>query len=563
MIGTENHLGKIWKILEKKEKLFISILLILSILCSFLEFLSISSIIPLLNELVGGLKENLVIKNFDLFFEEKKFEDNNKFRILIIFIIFIFLIKNLFFIVNTYLSNYFAFQLRYRLLNKLYTKYLKKSYEFFLNKNSNELIRNRDTASAVGYAALIYLQIINNIFLAMTLIFAFFLFINYQLLNILILFVTFLVIYYFFFKNKIKNLSVKEQKNAFYEIKNFQQTFKGIKEILTNRKISKFINSYNDVTKKQKYMNITLSTVPEISRYFIEFLTVSVLCGAIFFLSFNNDLSNLLGTLSIIFVISLRLFPIFNKILQLFQKLNVIYGKLNIFFNEYKSNKELGDKRKKILIKKFNKIELKNVDFRYKKKSTKNIIKKCNLTIRKNQILGISGKSGKGKTTLVDIVLGLLKIDKGEILIDGKKRENYILRCNYISQFDYLFDDTILNNIGIFSSTKKVNQHKIWKLLSIVELDKHIKQLPEKLNTVVGEYGKNFSGGQMQRISLIRSMYEDSNLIVFDEPTNMLDKKLALLIFKKIINLLKKRKTVVIISHDKSILKFCDKIVKL
>ena len=199
MIGTENHLGKIWKILEKKEKLFISILLILSILCSFLEFLSISSIIPLLNELVGGLKENLVIKNFDLFFEEKKFEDNNKFRILIIFIIFIFLVKNLFFIVNTYLSNYFAFQLRYRLLNKLYTKYLKKSYEFFLNKNSNELIRNRDTASAVGYAALIYLQIINNIFLAMTLIFAFFLFINYQLLNILILFVTFLVIYYFFF----------------------------------------------------------------------------------------------------------------------------------------------------------------------------------------------------------------------------------------------------------------------------------------------------------------------------------------------------------------------------
>ena len=96
-------------------------------------------------------------------------------------------------------------------------------------------------------------------------------------------------------------------------------------------------------------MNITLSTVPEISRYFIEFLTVSVLCGAIFFLSYNNDLSNLLGTLSIIFVISLRLFPIFNKILQLFQKLNVIYGKLNIFFNEYKSNKELGDKRKKNL----------------------------------------------------------------------------------------------------------------------------------------------------------------------------------------------------------------------
>lgn len=563
MIMMENHLIKIWKILEKKEKFFISILLTLSILCSLLEFLSISSIIPLLDELVGGFKENVVLKNFDLFFEEKKLEDSDKFRILIILIILIFLLKNLLFVINTYFSNFFAFHLRYRLLNKLYTKYLKKSYEFFLNKNSNELIRNRDTVGAIGLAALVYLQIINNVLLAMTLIFAFFLFINFQLLNMLILFITFLFVYYFFFKNKIRNLSVKEQKNAFYEIKNFQQTFKGIKEILTSRKISKFVNSYNNVTKKQKYMNITLSTVPDISRYFIEFLTVTVLCGAVFFLSYNNDLSNLLGTLSIMLIISLRLFPIFNKILQLFQKLNVIYGKLNIFFNEYSSNKDLRNERNKILIKKFNKIELKNVNFKYKKKFTKNIIKNFNLTIRKNQILGISGRSGKGKTTLVDIVLGLLKIDKGKILIDGKKRENYILRCNYISQFDYLFDDTILNNIGIFSSRKKVNQHKIWKLLSVVELDKHIKQLPEKLNTVVGEYGKNFSGGQMQRISLIRSMYEDSNLIVFDEPTNMLDKKLALEIFRKIINLLRNKKTVVIISHDKSILKFCDKIIKL
>ena len=563
MIIMENHPIKIWKILKKKDKFFISFLLILSILCSFLEFLSISSIVPFLNQLVGGLEENIVLKNLDFFFENKNLEDKNKFRILILIIIFVFLVKNLLFVLNTYFSNYFAFQLRYRLVNKLYTKYLRKNYQFFLNKNSNELIRNRETTSAVGYAALIYLQIINNIFLALALIFTFFLFVSFESFYILILFIIFLLAYYFFFKNRIKNLSVKEQKNAFHEIKNFQQTFKGIKEILTSRNISKFLNSYDNVTKKQKYMNITLSTIPEISRYFIEFLTVAVLCSGVFFLSYNNDLSNFVGTLSIIVVISLRLFPIFNKILQLFQKSNVIYGKLNIYFNEYISNNESKGEKNKTLIKKFNKIELKNVNFKYKKKLKKNIIKNFNLVIKKNQILGISGKSGKGKTTLVDIVLGLLNIDEGKVLIDGKKRENYILQCNHISQFDYLFDDTILNNIGIFSSKKKINQKKIWKLLSVVELDKHIKQLPEKLNTKVGEYGKNFSGGQIQRISLIRSMYEDSNLVVFDEPTNMLDKKSAFEVFKKIINLLKNKKTVLIISHDKSVLKFCDKVISL
>ena len=142
-------------------------------------------------------------------------------------------------------------------------------------------------------------------------------------------------------------------------------------------------------------------------------------------------------------MISLRLFPIFNKILQLFQKSNVIYGKLNIYFNEYSALNESKDEKNKTLIKKFKKIKLKNIYFKYKKKLKKNVINNFNLVIKKNQILGISGKSGKGKTTLVDIVLGLLDIDKGKILIDGKKRENYILQCNYISQFDYLFDDTI------------------------------------------------------------------------------------------------------------------------
>ena len=563
MIMTENYPIKIWKILKKKDKFFVSFLLILSIVCSFLEFLSISSIVPFLNELVGGLEDNIILKNLDFLFENKNLEDKNKFRILILLIIFVFLLKNLLFVLNTYFSNYFAFQLRYRLVNNLYSKYLRKNYQFFLNKNSNELMRNRETTSAVGYATLIYLQIINNIFLALALIFTFFLFVGFDTLYILILFIIFLITYYFLFKNKIKNLSIKEQKNAFYEIKSFQQTFKGIKEILTSRNTSKFLESYDKVTKKEKYMNITLSTIPEISRYFIEFLTVAVLCSGIFFLSYNNDLSNFVGALSIIVVISLRLFPIFNKILQLFQKLNVIFGKLNIYFNEHISNNGSKDEKNKTLIKKFNKIELKNINFKYKKKLEKNIINNFNLVIKKNQILGISGKSGKGKTTLVDIFLGLLNIDKGKILIDGKKRENYILQCNYISQFDYLFDDTILNNISILSSRKKVDQNKIWKLLSVVGLDKHIRQLPEKLNTKVGEYGKNFSGGQIQKISLIRSMYEDSNLVVFDEPTNMLDKKSAFEVFKKIINLLKNKKTILIISHDKSILKFCDKVISL
>tara|TARA_Y100000591_G_C21833211_1_gene700897 strand:+ start:58 stop:1746 length:1689 start_codon:yes stop_codon:yes gene_type:complete len=562
MIGK--NFIKIFGILNKSEKFFVFILFLLAIFCSILEFLSISAILPLLQEFVGGFENSKILNNFDKFLEIKNLDNYNRFLILIFILIFIFFIKNITFVINTYLSNYFAFQMRYRLLNELYEQYLKKDYQFFLNKNSNELIRNRDTVSAIGLGALIYLQIFNNFLLALSLIFAFILFIEIELVYTLVLFVSFLFSYYLFFKNKIEKISKKEQKNAFHEIKNFQQTFKGIKEILTSGKIIKFLTKYDDVTKKQKYMNITLSTIPEISRYFIEILTVTVLCGAILYVNYNtNNISLVLGSLSIIFIISLRLFPILNKILQLFQKLNVLHGKLKIFFEEFKTSKKLSRGKKKVFIKNFKKIELKNINFKYNKNLKKNIINNLNLTIKKKQVLGISGKSGRGKSTLIDIILGLLKIDSGKILIDGQNKKNYVISCNYISQFDYLFDDSIINNISIFSSKNKINVKKIKSLLSIVELDKLINQLPNKLDTQVGEYGKNFSGGQMQRISLIRSMYEESDLIVFDEPTNMLDKKSSIQIFKRIMDFLKNKKTIIIISHDKKILNFCDKVINL
>jgi len=560
----EKNSVKIFQILNKREKFFVFILFLLAVFCSLLEFLSISAILPLLQVFVGGFENSKILSNFYKFLENKNLDSYNRFLIIILILILIFFTKNIIFVINTYLTNKFAFQIRYRLLNELYKKYLKKDYNFFLNKNSNELIRNRDTVSAIGLGTIIYLQIFNNFLLAFSLIFALILFVKIELVYILVPFVLFLFFYYLFFKNKIEKISRKEQKNAFYEIKNFQQTFKGIKEILTSGKIAKFLKKYDDVTKKQKYLNITLSTIPEISRYFIEILTVTVLCGAILYFNYNTtNISLVLGSLSIIFIISIRLFPILNKILQFFQKLNVLHGKLKIFFEEFKIDKKLIIGEKKSIIKNFKKIELKNINFKYNKDLKKNVINNFNLKIKKKQILGISGKSGRGKSTLIDIILGLLKIDSGKILIDGVHKKNYVISCNYISQFDYLFDDTIINNISIFSSRDKINIKKIKSLLSIVELDGLINQLPNKLDTQVGEYGKNFSGGQIQRILLIRSMYEESNLVVFDEPTNMLDKKSSTEIFKKIINFLKNRKTIIIISHDKKILNFCDKVINL
>ena len=536
---------KIFKILKTSEKFFLLILFGTVILCSLFEFLSISALFPLIQQIFGSFENHKFYEKLNSFLRISEFNENEKLMYIIALIVFIFFIKNLVFIANTYLTNVFAFKLRYRLLNSLYDLYLNKNYEFFQDKSSSELLRNRDTVSAIGYGAIIYLQILNNILLIFALTFISVLFINLSTLLIFTLFVILLAVYYLSLKGKIQKISKKEQKNAFEELKSFQHTFKGIKEILTSLKLEKFKKKYQKVTLKGKFMGITLSTVPELSKFIIEFLTVLILSLTIMFLYYQkNDFSTIFGTFSLIMIISLRLFPLLNKILLLSQKLNAIYGKLQIFFNEFDFNRIQKTKKPNVLKKFKRSIVIQNVSFKYNKNYKKNVLNKINLKIKKNQILGIFGSSGSGKTTLVDIILGLLKIDEGKIIIDGKVRDRYILPSNYISQFDYLFDDTIANNIAIFSR-QKPNSKQINRLLSLVNLDEFVNQLPNKIHTQVGEHGKNLSGGQMQRISLIRALYSDYNIIVFDEPTSMLDQHNATSIFKNFIKILKKKKTII------------------
>ena len=212
-----------------------------------------------------------------------------------------------------------------------------------------------------------------------------------------------------------------------------------------------------------------------------------------------------------------------------------------------------------------NNIDLKNISFGYRK--DKYIIKNLNLKIYKNKILGISGESGSGKSTIVNLLTGLIKPSEGNITIDEKKITNPIQLRIYqnlfsvSSQDTYLIDGTIKDNI-IFGSSENISLQKLNFAIKFARLESMIKELHDGIDTYIGSSIKQLSSGQKQRISIARSIYNDRKILIFDEATNALDQENEKLIFKNLDNL-RSQKTIIIISHNPDNLKICDSILKV
>ena len=213
----------------------------------------------------------------------------------------------------------------------------------------------------------------------------------------------------------------------------------------------------------------------------------------------------------------------------------------------------------------FNEIKLENISFKYPI-SDKFIFKNLNFTLKNNDCIGIIGETGSGKTTLIDILLGLLKPTEGKIMLNNKElnlnKLPWSKKIAYLPQDHLILDGTIIKNITLLEDSEKIDDYKITKSIKQANLEKLIKDLPNGVNTTIGGKGIRLSGGQYKKICLARLFYHEKDILIMDEATNSLDKRSEELIVDEIARL-KGKKTIVVITHNLSTLKYCDQIYKI
>lgn len=570
----KNLFFKSLNIFPKNEKTKGIILIFATFITSVLEALGISLILPILTLTIDG---NLNNYNFDLEGLVNNLTFLNNFSLIekIFFIlIFIYIIKNVYLIIYYFFQNKYSLNIYKILSTKLYKFYLYSSMSFHFEKNSAVLIRNV-LVECKNYSSMV------NTFIKLLSEFAIFLSITLTLFILkptetgvsILLFGLSLLILYIFTNKKIENWGKIRQETTGLSLKNLQQGIQAIKDIKLKNCETIFTNKYQfqiNEFVKSAYKHNTISELPKI---WLEIMFI-ILMPLILVISTNSIFGNssnfkeILPTLGLFIAAIFRLMPSAYRIFSSFQ--SIIFDKAAVekLYDEFNSQKIELNQEKNNIINDFNfddKIEIEKVSFKYRT-AHKDLLKNFSFKIKKNEIIGFIGKSGVGKSSLINLITGLVEPNSGKIKVDGVNIKNNLKGWHkiigYLPAACYLLDDTIKNNIAFGVDEKNIDFKKIIKSAKDAQILDYIENLENKFETKIGERGIRLSDGQRQRIGIARELYRDNQILIFDEATSTLDIDTENEILD-IMTKFKKSKTIIIVSHRENTIKICDRVINL
>ena len=559
-----------YSLLKKDQKSYLIFIFILIIFTTLLETLSIASFYPLLDLIItsNNSQEHQIQKIYSDFLTMSNINENNIFNFTIILVGFIFVIKvSVLLFCSWHISN-FEFSLRYYLTKKLYKKYISQDYLKIIKTNSAEIIKNIDYELSVyssGVAALMEI-LTEGIILFGIVIFLFYF--NFEVsFTILVSLLIISLILQKLYNRKLLEWGNIHQKYEKLRIKNFIETFNAIKEIKIFGKeniffniMSKFNKNFFSTARKERF----LRSVP---RSVLELILIVFACLSLLYFSLDQiDIKDNLSSLGVYLIAAYRSFPSANRILTNYQRLKFatpFMDNISHQFEDDGKNIQLSNNKKYNLT---NKITIKDCDFSYNESNK--ILDNLNFDFKLGRIYGVKGPSGGGKTTLLNILTGLLMPSKGDLYADNQKITNQNIKefqniIGYVPQNTFLFDASILENITFdFSDEKTIDHEKIKDLLKHLSLIEKINSLKNGLNTNVGERGVNLSGGQIQRIGLARAMYNNPKILILDESTNAIEKDIE----RKVLSYLKsikKNMIIILVAHRDTTLEYADQVLEL
>ena len=498
-----------------------------------------------------------------------KFQYNQIILYIVSSLFILILIKNIYSLYIVYVENKIKIEIIKFNFAKLYVNFLNSDYLYINKKNPSELINKFNqvipkAVETIFFCFFLLRETLITIYILILLIYTS----SEGVILPLIFFIFGIVLFTLLFKKKIsnygKNLITFEQK-----------IFQNILETFNNFKIIKLINKNKFFAEgailniqnifKIKMFKTLLDKMPRAVFESLVFLFILIL---FFYFYVNNiNFENLLPFIVVLFVGFLRLLPSFSNVTSLynsvrffrFQVFELLTEFENLERNQKNRNFEDGIKNFKEDIEKF---ELKNINFKYS--SNKDFkLKNINIELQKGNIYSIIGKSGSGKSTIIDIISGLIKPDDGQIFINNKENKNHLNWSNsvsYVPQSIYLSDQSIINNITIGETESEVDKNKFWNSIKLANLNDFIEEQKKKENELVGDAGRQISGGQKQRIGLARAFYRDSEILILDEATNAIDVIIEKKIFENL-KIFKKNKIILIVAHDPKLIYYSDKVI--
>jgi len=558
---------KIKKILSEKQLRFFYFFIFLSFIAMILETLGIGLIIPFMQALISD-EPILYLKKFLNFFEIYPQSKVNLIFILISILTFVYTFKALFLTYVSYVQSKLLADTRVSLQNKLYNIYLNKPYSFHLNNNSSKLIRNINELDLVVYIFRSLIMLINEtvVLFGISILVVF-----YEPAGSLLV-ILFLGIFGYLFYKKIQTKSKKwgnlRHTHAGFALKYLQEGFGAIKDITILQRSNEVIQNFTSNNKIISLSEFKHNFVELLPRLWLEWLAVfSFISLVLFMISQGQELTHIVPVLGLFAAAAFRIMPSLTRIMNSVQ--GILYNQAVIdsvyqaFNDENLKNKKINSNGKEISLNK--EIVIKKVNFKYSS-SSQMILRDINLNIKNGSTIGLIGESGIGKTTLINIILGLIQPTDGSIYVDNcdifKNINSWQNQIGYVPQNIYLSDDTIRKNIAFALPEEKIDDIAVKKASTNAKLDNLINSLSDGLNSKVGEFGDRISGGQRQRIAIARALYKDPEVLILDECTNSLDTQTEKQIIDEV-NSLKGKKTIIMIAHRLSTLENCDHIYKL
>lgn len=558
-----------YQLIDIKYRVAALLLVIVLFFNSILEMLLIGVLYPLISLLIDpetNFDGNFI---YQILLKLRLYNDNSDLIInLNILVSIVFGLKIIINLITLFFQNKYSFSLLQNLSYKLFSSYISKNFIDTSKENSSYLVRNLTynlNTFINGMNA--FINIISELFIIIS-ITILLLFINFKIsITLLVFFVIASSIFLFLTKFKIQQLSKQRFVLEGKKIKNINENLAGLVDIKLSGNIFFYKKIYFEIENLLKSNYTNLQVLLGLPKIWIELLTIGtfIFLIQIFYHAANTSFAIYIPLIGLYALSAFKLMPSFNRIII---NLNTVKFTQEVFSNMFIELRKLKLKSyfsKDEKITECYNLKIKNLNFFYDKK--KIIFENLNLIFKKNKTYGIYGPSGTGKSTLVNLILGLIKPNEGKIQYNDKLDISKNLlswqeTISYIPQKPYFFDDTILKNIAVGLDDNKIDIKKIYFCLRIVNLEKKINKLKNKHNTIIGEVGKKFSGGELQRIAIARALYKTGNIIILDEATSALDVKNE----SQIVSRIKKEfrdKIIIIISHKKKLIDDCDFKIKL